>query len=66
MTKLYELNYGIKVRAEAESCLFCEHCTDIFYDSKGVYMLICAKDKDVVVGSQGKCSYFENEAGEST
>jgi len=66
MKKLFQLEFGMTVEAEAESCLFCRHCTDLFYDSECVYALVCAKDKDVVVGCNGNCSYFENEAGEST
>ena len=62
--KTYRLNIGITVKAHERSCLFCEHCTDIFYDSQGIYLTICAKDADIYEGASGDCSQFENEVGE--
>lgn len=50
---------GKTYRCPDESCLFCEHNTDIFYDSRGIYMLICDLHKDVIIGTEGKCESFK-------
>ena len=68
MKKQYKLNMGFSVTADEHSCLFCDHCTDIFYDSGGIYLTICDIDKDIEEGATGDCTSFvcENKAGEST
>ena len=39
--KEYELP-AMTVLANPKSCLFCDHCTDVYYDeSYGVYMNFC-------------------------
>lgn len=55
----YQLLTGLTVIAPVKSCLFCKHCTDLFYDAGGIYNTICAKQKDVVKGSKGKCKCFK-------
>ena len=55
---IYKLQSGQEVKALANSCLFCKYCTDLFYDWNGVYMTVCKKNKNVVIGSQGKCKAF--------
>lgn len=57
--KKYKLNCGFVVKAPLKSCLFCKHCTDIFYDFGGIYNTYCDKNKDVVKGSQGKCCFYK-------
>lgn len=51
----------IEVVAPANSCLFCEHCTDVYYDSGGIYMILCDTDRDVSNGALGLCQWFEKE-----
>ncbi len=44
-------------------CVFCRHCTDIFYDAtSGPYMFVCLNDDaDVEYGDAGTCWYFEED-----
>ena len=58
---IYKLQSGQEVKALANSCLFCKYCTDLFYDSGGVYLTICKKNKDIVNGAGGKCKAFKRE-----
>lgn len=45
---------------ERECCLFCTHCTDIFYDAtNGPYMFTC--DRDYEMGTEECERYFEQE-----
>lgn len=47
-----------------EDCVFCKHCTDIFWDyTHGPYMLFCEDDHDV---SQRPCPYFEEDKENDT
>ena len=43
------------------NCVFCDNCTDIFYDSNGPYMIICDKDLPQEIGFEGKCKQFFEE-----
>lgn len=67
--KLWEASDGLGPHCwcPAESCVFCDHCTDIYYDySNGPYMFACELDKDKSAddnfqtekGVIGKCEYF--------
>lgn len=64
--KIYKVDdpfVDMKVIGHKNSCLFCSHLTDIFYDySNGPYMFYCDKDcyKDDI-SMFGKCKYFEYE-----
>ena len=65
--KVYELADGFKVGAHKHSCLFCFHCTDIFWDcTNGIYNIICDRkwDNDSMIehinlAFSGKCQSFE-------
>lgn len=58
--KIYELSDGRKYVARKNSCLFCSHCSDIFYDyTNGIYMLICDIEKNIEKGMSGKCKDFK-------
>ena len=62
--KEYRLKYLNKVyKLDEHACVFCEHCTDIFYDSHGIYSIVC--DKQVHHADYGNvpptCPYFEEE-----
>ena len=43
------------VMCRPNCCLFCDECTDIFYDSSGPYAIVCLKDGDFLEGMLGKC-----------
>lgn len=54
----YECDY-YTVTAPAKSCLFCDHCTDIFWDfSHGPYAFICDIEDDTGMGASGECASF--------
>lgn len=57
--KEFTLKTGEKVNAPDKCCLFCKHCTDLFYDWHGIYLTMCELEKDIVEGSKGECDYFE-------
>lgn len=45
--------------APDESCFFCGHCTDIWFDyANGPYMFWCDLDADVEAGLKGECLKF--------
>lgn len=41
------------------ACVFCKHCTGLFYDSGGIYMIICDNENDADGNVLGKCREFE-------
>ena len=66
--KVYELTDGVKVGAHKYSCLFCFHCTDIFWDyTNGIYDIICdielqnneSMQENINLAFSGKCKSFE-------
>lgn len=59
----YKLTAGppMTVKAPETSCLFCNHCTDVFYDLGGIYATWCDLYLDDKVGASGKCNQFEEE-----
>lgn len=53
---------SVTVLAPDKSCLFCKHCTDVYWDyTNGPYLLCCDKNLDIKAGSKGKCKDFEEE-----
>lgn len=62
--RVYTLKIGWKVDAPENSCLFCDHCTDIFYDSGGIYATWCDLGLDTYAGSWGECKSFIEEVDE--
>ena len=53
---------SVTVLAPDKCCLFCKHCTDVYWDySHGPYMMICIKHDDVFDcgGARGTCKDFE-------
>lgn len=57
--KTYECGL-FKYNLPDHACVFCKHCTDVFYDySNGIYMLICDKKDDVDGNLLDKCTDFE-------
>ncbi len=58
----YECEY-YSVDAPARSCLFCEHCTDVFWDyTNGPYMFLCDANADVEAALANRCGSFKEEA----
>ena len=54
----YKCEY-YEVMAPINSCYFCQHCTDIWFDyTNGPYMFLCLKEADTQQGIQGKCEQF--------
>ena len=59
--KEYKCEY-YSVQVAENSCFFCQHCTDIFFDyTNGPYMFICDKDADTMKGYDGQCKLFKKE-----
>ena len=52
MDRVYECEF-YRLTADERSCFFCDHCTDIFWDTKGPYMFFCEVDADVEVEKDG-------------
>ena len=62
--RVFTLETGWKVTAPENCCLFCDHCTDIFYDSGGIYHTFCNIGQDVYAGSRGECpDFIEDKEG---
>ena len=67
---------GYSVMARPNSCFFCQHLTDIFYDGHGPYAFICEKlysmspedesdDENIItLGMLGKCPDFIDDEEE--
>ena len=53
------------ILAHPKACFFCDHCTDIFYDSRGPYAIVCdvvnADEIDYEIGFLGKCEKFKED-----
>lgn len=54
-TKVFECENGKRYLLPANHCVFCKHCTDIFYDYGGPYMSICSEGNE----DYRNCSKFE-------
>ena len=53
---------GRRYFCDDRCCLFCSHCTDVFYDyTNGIYLLFCNIEKDTERGWEGKCDFFEED-----
>lgn len=63
-TRVFHLEDGRDVTAPAKCCLFCEHCTDVWYDYVGIWGLTCAIDGDCDAGAQGNCKDWEVDNAE--
>lgn len=60
MARKYKLTNDLFVMCENDKdCVFCDHCTDIFWDfSNGIYGIVCELEKEQV---DGKCEFFVEE-----
>ena len=53
-----EGGFHINVKREKD-CVFCDHCTDIFWDYTNlIYGIVCSKDHDT--NAEG-CEYFRED-----
>ena len=64
MIKLYRCDNGHLYKLHDKSCLFCSHCTDVFYDySNGPYMAFC--ELNIEDSSDGNleelCEHFKED-----
>ena len=54
----------ITVSLPDKHCVFCSHCSDVFYDySNGPYLCLCTKDNDTNLWSN--CSDFDDVDGDN-
>lgn len=59
--RVYECEY-YKVVVPDASCLFCSHCSDVFWDfAHGPYMFFCDAGADTEEGIRGRCNSFNEE-----
>jgi hypothetical protein len=57
----YECDF-YTVMAPDRSCLFCDRCTDVFWDfTHGPYMFVCSAGADTSFGVRGDCPSFSEE-----
>lgn len=71
--KLRRYNHGnIDVEYPENSCLFCEHCSDIFYDWDGPYAYGCRYGVDpndpiqtAIFRYDEECEHFKEEQDET-
>ena len=60
-TREYECE-EYKCHAHPRSCLFCDHCTDVFFDyTAGPWGFVCDISGDTDAGMFGKCENFMEE-----
>lgn len=60
--RIFKTYVGLSFKVKQDKCcVFCKHCEDIFFDSKGPYMIICNKVSKYADdhNSRGKCKLFE-------
>ena len=59
--RIFKCANGSEYQCPDKACVFCDHCSDIFYDyTNGPYMIICELNKDA---PQDNCASF-TEGGE--
>lgn len=57
--RLFDCDNGKVYVVQGNGCLFCDHCTDVFYDfTHGPYMEICGLGLNTQEGMAGKCRNF--------
>lgn len=67
--RIYTFKNGTEVWCPEKACIFCKHCTDIYYDSRGPYGFACELDPKLENGLTDKgiigvCELFEEMCGE--
>ena len=56
-TRDFKCENGFNYKMPEHHCVFCDHCTDIFYDSYGPYLCLCDLGHD----DFETCGMFESE-----
>lgn len=66
MSRKYQLEGGYTVEAPDRCCLFCDHCTDIWWDWGGIWGLTCDihDEVEVLKGAEGQCERFVEEVND--
>ena len=63
--RTFNCDNGKIYAARYNSCLFCSHCTDIFYDyTHGPYMTFCELGNNTDAGFSGDCYSFARDGVE--
>lgn len=60
--RIFKTCNGISFKVKQDKCcVFCKHCTDIFYDMRGPYLILCEKLCHHVNdhNCDGNCELFE-------
>lgn len=62
-TRLYELENGCVYKMPSVHCVFCKHCTDLFYDyTNGPYGFTCEKELELNIAEDAcSCESFEDD-----
>ena len=61
-TRKWECENGSVYGMPYNHCVFCNHCTDIYYDSDGPYMFSCNINKEIELAeTECKCAFFEDD-----
>ena len=63
-TRVWISDSGMAWRCHPKNCVFCDNCTDIWYDSNGPYVIECTKNLSQATGLKGQCKYFKEEKPE--
>lgn len=66
--RVFKTDIGLSFNVKQDMCcVFCDHCTDIFYDSNGPYMIDCDKSSKYADdhNSSGKCELFKESEEEA-
>lgn len=63
--RIFRCANGMEYVVNEKSCLFCAHCTDLFYDySNGPYLMFCDMENDTYKGMSGQCCWFKDDGQE--
>ena len=57
--------FMLPIMCRPNCCLFCDEYTDIYYDSRGPYAIVCLKSGNFEDGMLGKCPYQKEQEIES-
>lgn len=62
-TREYRFNNPLMspIMCRPNSCLFCEECTDVYYDLRGPYAIVCKKGGDFETGMLGGCKMMREK-----
>lgn len=60
--RIFRCNNGRDYLVTEEGCIFCDHCTDIFYDPVyGPYLVNCSNGFNTQRGMAGLCVHFKDD-----